>query len=550
MTLAVALANQGYRAFALPATRRFERALRDPAPAQRATLSRILEENATSTFGRAHGFARIRSVAEFRESVPPRDYNAYAGDVDRIAAGTPGVLTQDPVRFFEPTSGSSGASKLVPYTTGLLREFSAATVPWISDLLQHRPALRRGRAYWAISPPARRDARTAAGIPIGLEHDSDYFPPFVGALLDLVLSTPRELSRAPDIATCRYLTLRSLLAVPDLALVSVWSPSFLTLLASSLDEEFPRLLHDLERGTLSTSLDGELRATLMGAFPADPARAAALRRRFGRRAPDDLGALWDQLRVISCWTDGYAARAVASMQARFPKVEVQGKGLLATEGVVSIPWIAAEGSVAAVASHFLEFATPGSSEFLGVHELTSGSMYEVFLTTSGGFYRYRLKDLVRVEGWHHATPLLSFRGRVDRACDIAGEKLTPQFAERALDDALARSGAGPVGFAMLAPAWREPPHYGLYIECDAGTAERVATELERQLRASHHYDLCRALGQLDAVRAVPVLHGAATYERVCVARGQRAGAIKPASLDEHDGWEQEFVPGLQSTMTT
>src|SRR2546430_2972479 len=50
---------------------------------------------------------------------------------------------------------SSGATKLIPYTTALQREFQRAIRAWIADLFLHQPALLCGQAYWSISPVAQ-----------------------------------------------------------------------------------------------------------------------------------------------------------------------------------------------------------------------------------------------------------------------------------------------------------------------------------------------------------------------------------------------------------
>jgi hypothetical protein len=369
-----------------------------------------------------------------------------------------------------------------------------------------------------------------------MEHDSDFFPPLVRALLDRSLGVPRAVSRIPDLAACRRVTLRALLAMPELAMISVWSPSFLTLLASALDEEWDALLREMESGRLSADLTPELRGELQRALPARPELAAGLRRRFGRRAPGDLGAVWPRLALISCWADGHAARALEGMRRRFPRVEVQGKGLLATEGVVSIPLFHAEAPVAAVTSHYLEFLPAGDADAaLGVHELEPGATYEVVLTTGGGLYRYRLKDRVRVEGRLERTPTLRFVGRADRASDIAGEKLTPELVEHVLARAAAETGIHPP-FALLAPAWGEPPRYRLY----AQAAPDDAAAVERILLDAHHDGLCRALGQLNSIEGVAVTEGDRVYERVCTARGQRAGSIKPPALDAGAEWAEAF----------
>jgi hypothetical protein len=495
---------------------------------------RIVLANASTAFGRRHGFLDVRSVQDFRARVTIHEYEDLEQDILRTAEGIRRVLTTDPAICFELTGGTSGGNKLVPYTASLLREFSAATMPWIHDLMRHRPALRNGRAYWAVSPPARAAAMTRGGIPIGLDHDSDYFPSLVRTLLQPALGTPRALSRIPEVEAWRYVTLRALIAVPDLAFVSVWNPTFLTLLANALDALWERLLHDLDTGVLSVPLDPLLRHELNRALPADPRLASYLRRRFHRRVPEDLGELWPALALISCWTDAHAARALSGLRQRFPRVEVQGKGLLATEGVVSIPLFEAGGCVAAVTSHFLEFVPEDATDLaFGAEELETGRTYEVLLTTSGGLYRYRLKDLVRVEGFHHATPILRFQGRADRTSDLVGEKLTPVFVEHVLQRAERETGVEPA-FAMLAPvggADGSAARYELLVECSPDDADRLAAAVEASLNASHHYALCRRLGQLDPVHAVVVRDGAREYEKACLARGQRLGSIKPAALD-------------------
>jgi hypothetical protein len=162
------------------------------------------------------------------------------------------------------------------------------------------------------------------------------------------------------------------------------------------------------------------------------------------------------------------------------------------------------------------------------------------LTTSGGLYRYRLRDLVRVQGFYRATPMLSFVGRADCASDLAGEKLTPAFVERVLAEASRATGVRPA-FAMMAPTWGNPPRYQLYVEADDLSTLCFTNAVERLLMESHHYALCRVLGQLDPVQGVFVRDGARVYEQARVARGLRAGAVKPVALDTALGWGDAFA---------
>src|SRR5207302_11192599 len=99
-----------------PILERFAAAAKDPEAAQRARLAELLKANAESEYGRRFGFASIRTADEFRSRVPAIDFEAIAGDVDRIANGAQGILTREPVLRFVKTSGTTGASKKIPVT--------------------------------------------------------------------------------------------------------------------------------------------------------------------------------------------------------------------------------------------------------------------------------------------------------------------------------------------------------------------------------------------------------------------------------------------------
>ena len=102
----------------------------------------------------------------------------------------------------------------------------------------------------------------------------------------------------------------------------------------------------------------------------------------------------------------------------FPQVEIQPKGLLATEAIVSIPLLDSPAPALAVRSHFFEFA---AVDFVGggivdsrrprlAHELECGGRYQILVTTAGGLYRYCLGDEVEVVGSSDQCPLLRFLG--------------------------------------------------------------------------------------------------------------------------------------------
>ena len=499
------LANLAWAASAVPAYLAFRRALRNPAAAQRRWLADHLRRNATSAFAREHGLSASTDLADFRRRVPVRNYDALAPWIERVRLGETCVLTAGPVERLMTSSGSTAAVKLLPQTRQLRREFDAAIGPWIVDLFRRAPGLTGGCAYWSITP-STPPPRIESAVPVGFEADDAAYLGGVRAwLVNRVMAVPGCVARVADADAFFAATGRHLLARRDLALVSVWHPSFLSLLLGRVRRDWDALLDGL------------------------PARR---RRELSGVEAGDWRAVWPRLRLVSAWADAAADGPAAALMEALPGVAFQPKGLLATEGCVTVPF--AGRHPLAVRSHLFEFESD-AGDVLGAADLQGGGEYGVVLTTGGGLWRYRLGDRVGVDGFVGRTPSLRLLGRNDRVADRFGEKLSDGFVTAVLSRLLP---ARP--FALLAP---DVGRYALLLENPPAPPADLAGRLDAALRANPHYDHCRNLGQLAAARVVAVPPGA--YQRYAAwmqSTGMRLGDIKPASLTDRDGWER-FLTG-------
>ena len=517
----------------LPALARYRAALDHPWEAQERLLRRYLRDNADTAFGRAHGFSGIRSVTEYQLRVPLSSWADVAPWVDRIAAGEAGVLTRSPVRVLEPTAGST-TGKRIPYTDAIQGELRRAVGPWTLDLVRRDPGLALGRSYWAITP-ALRDATSEAvsAVRVGFEEDAEYLGGRFRRLVGATLAVPAALRAVPDVESFRYLTLRFLLQAADLVLVSVWHPSFLTLLLDALPRHWDRLLADVAEGRLSPPrpLSNGLGAALARGIRPNRRRAAQL----SALDPRDATRIWPRLRVVSCWGDAHAALHLPALRRALPGVRVQPKGLLATEACVSIPFGGEK--PLAIASHFFEFLEGERAR--RADELERGGVYSVVVTTGGGLYRYRLEDRVEVDGFVGRTPSLRFLGKEGHVSDLVGEKLREDFVAGALAHTFASLGMEP-RFALLAPA-PGPPGYALFLDLDGPVSPELTSNLERALQENGDYRYAVALGQLAPVQVVPVAGGLAAYLGRCQELGQRLGAVKPLALSPRTGWSVVFA---------
>ncbi len=526
MNLRASLTNLAWFAVNGHGYYRYQAALSRMREVQETILARYLRRNEDTVIGRRHDFSRIRSVRDYQARVPLSSYDDYSTYVERIAAGEQHVLTREPVKLFELSSGTTRAAKWIPYTASLQAEFRRAVAPWIFDLFRRNPSLLGGPAYWSITPVVRRPTDKSAAIPVGFEEDSAYLGGVFKRLVDASLAVPGAVRHIQDVDLFRRLTLLFLLKSPELRLISVWHPTFLALLLAPLRSYWDELLGDIERGF--RVLDPVIN------LPPDPRRA----RELSSIDPTDFFRLWPHLALISCWGDGHAEGHLAELRRLFPQAEIQSKGLIATEAFVSLPF--REQKPLAVTSHFFEFLDSDGGAHLP-WELEVGAVYSLVVTTGGGLYRYQLQDRVEVTGFLAQAPCLRFLGKEGRVSDLFGEKLSEGFVAEAIGRLLARVGIRP-RFAMLAPETKDgTPRYLLFLEAADEPPPDFSPALEAALRENPHYAYCVQIGQLAPAQVLRV--GGNAYDRY-VARlsehGQRLGDIKPSPLSPLSGWSDVF----------
>ena len=130
------------------------------------------------------------------------------------------------------------------------------------------------------------------------------------------------------------------------------------------------------------------------------------------------------LKLVSCWLHASSSQFNKELENILGNISIQPKGLLSTEGVVSIPIDNKNDPVLAITSHFYEFECQKSKNIYLTSELRKKEQYEVIISTGNGFMRYRTNDIIQVSGFIQKTPTIVFKGRKNRTSDLVGEKLT------------------------------------------------------------------------------------------------------------------------------
>ena len=471
---------------------------------QENKLKEILENNKNSLYGKKYNFNEIKTIEDFQKEVPLTTYEDYLPYIEKIKNGEEHILTYEKVKMFELTSGSTSASKLIPYTDSLKKEFQAGIKVWLYSLYKKYPSLKFGKSYWSITPKIDFQHKEKSLIPIGFEEDSEYFGNLEKHLIDSIFVNPKDIKNEKDMDRFYFKTLSALVAEENIRLFSFWSPSLLLLLIEYLEKNSEKILK-----TLKEKRKQEVRKYIEA---------------------KEYHKIWKNLILISCWGDTNSTEYLKKIREIFPNTIIQEKGLLATEGFISFPDAEKNLSKLSFYSHFFEFLSLDDNKIYNISEIEANKKYELIITTSGGLYRYCIGDIIEVISIENNVPYIKFAGRKGAVSDLFGEKLEESFLKNIMETYKQK-----IDFYMFAP---NKNHYILFIKTDK---KINVQDLENKLRENFHYDYCRKLGQLKAIKVFTLTgQPEKEYIQACQNKNQKLGNIKMIALSKESGWENIF----------
>jgi hypothetical protein len=325
----------------------------------------------------------------------------------------------------------------------------------------------------------------------------------------------------------------------NVRVVTAVNPSSLIALAKRLDSDAERLLDHMDKG-----LPPDAAGDPAEVFVPNPARARALREIWKGNGALTPNVVWPNLELILTWQGGASKFYLPHVTALWGDVAMRCLGLRASEGTFSIPLRDNDASgVLAVGGHVMEFlpadteVRAGAPTFLA-GQLEAGKLYRLIVTTSGGFYRYDMGDLVRVTGFRGRTPEVRFERRAGAVLSATGEKVTEDQVVSAMEVAAAN---GPLlnGFTLTYEILGSGvTRHVLALECTGGSdlsggrGKRLRARLEQLLsvfdfelmKNNIEYNAKRQDGRLGFPRAVLLTEG--SYDRL---RGRLAAEGRPES---------------------
>ncbi|MBZ5856892.1 GH3 auxin-responsive promoter family protein [Flavihumibacter profundi] len=100
--------------FAAYVVKQVKRAMQNAVSDQEAIFRDLLKTGTVTQFGKDHHFSDIKTIEEYRQAVPIRDYEAFKPYIDQIKEGKHNILWKGQPMYFAKTSGTTSGVKYIP----------------------------------------------------------------------------------------------------------------------------------------------------------------------------------------------------------------------------------------------------------------------------------------------------------------------------------------------------------------------------------------------------------------------------------------------------
>lgn len=473
---------------------------------QERLLLDLVRQAQETRFGREHGFAAIRTVLDYQERVPLREYEAFWREYWQPVFPTiRGATWPGPIPYYALSSGTtSGTTKYVPVSTAMLRSIRRGGMTGLALFLSTYPQVRAfdGRIFFlgGSTDMTRLDDGSFAGDMSGIG---------VREMLPIL----RPYTYPPT----------------ELALLSDWERKIQLLAERSVQQPI-------------TAITG-VPSWLLVLFD-------RLKRVTGKQT---IAEVWPMLRVVvhgGTKFDAYRAvfrKEIGSEQVHFLETYPASEAYIAVEDP---------------RYHLLRLIPDNGVfyEFVPVDELGQdtptrhtlanlepGVQYAVVLTTCAGLWGYVIGDTIRFE--KRDPPLLHFTGRTRYFLSAFGEHLISEEIEKAVAQAADATGAAVTDF-HVGPVFPADPsqagHHRYLIEFAQAPADlaRFAAEVDAVLsRLNEDYRAHRKGGlSLGGPEVWPVRRGG--FTEWMRAHGKLGGQHKLPRMDNTGTLSREIETWL------
>lgn len=499
------------------ALRHLDEVSRRAVSASEETLLKILKDNADTEYGKKYDFAGISSIDEYRKKVPFSNYDDYAPYIERmINNDEEDLITSYPVRHYALSSGSVGVPKHIPVTQATLDNYAIYGASILFGVMDEYFRNTTGKSYkdgFCLNTIEAPPMVTENGIPKG-PISGTCMRVFADHLLSFMTS-PAELVFPTESMDSKYLKLRFALANRKVTCMTSAFMTSLVDLMTWLESNWEEMCDDIEKGVIGESvmISPELRRKFEAMFEPDPKRADELREEFKKGFDEIVIRIWPDFQWLGAiGTGGFSQYTQKMRKYTGRNVPYSFLNYAASESLMAVARRTGEdGFVLLPDGGFYEFIPADADDdetTLTIDQLEEGKDYEIVVTNLSGFYRYRIKDVVRVKGFYNESPMVSFLYRKNQMISIAGEKTNEEALRWTIERFQDETGLLITDYSVYADTDSKPGRYVLLMEPDKEIDESKLQEYRDVAE--------KLLGQANPSFGQKIMNGTLGKTKLCI----------------------------------
>ena len=443
-------------------------------------LMKLLDENKDTEYGKRYDFAHIGSIAEYKEKVPLSVYDDYEPYIKRMVEDDEkNLLTVRPPKHYALSSGSVGVPKHIPVSEEELDIYSKYGTGLCFGVIDEYYRNTTGRSVkpgFGVNLIELKFQDTKHGVPKGAI--SGNIMKQVKDITKYILTSPWDIINPQGDMDLKYLRARFALERED---VTFLVGAFMTALVDTVDyirANWEMLCKDIYHGRIDSSIKipDEQRKVFEQLLCPSPERARKLVKEFRRGFDGILTRIWPDLQFVAgIGTGGFFTYSKKMRRYTGKNIPYNNLTYAASEGLFAAARHAGDTSyVLLPEGGFYEFIPANAdddSTTLTIDQLEEGEEYEIVVTNLSGFYRYRIKDVIRVTGFYNEAPMLQFIYRKSQMLSIQGEKTNEESVRWSIEQFMKDTKLVINDYSVYADTDSEPGHYVFLMEPDTKVPE-------------------------------------------------------------------------------
>eukprot|EP01095_Lingulamoeba_sp_RSL-Kostka_P008749 TRINITY_DN2967_c0_g1_i1.p1 TRINITY_DN2967_c0_g1~~TRINITY_DN2967_c0_g1_i1.p1 ORF type:complete len:627 (+),score=146.69 TRINITY_DN2967_c0_g1_i1:169-2049(+) len=463
-------------------------------------LKRFLLNSKDTEYGKKYNFKDIKTREEYQKQVPLSTYTNYKDYIQILHDSNPkdkNLLTSYPLKKLALTSGTSGSSKMLPFSSEQTKTFFLKGIAVLyKTILSHKGMTNLQKSCKIMFLPKFR--KSPSGVRIGPASSG---PEDSKKLLQLY-STPPEGYFIPTEKEGLYVHCLFALLDENLGMIEANFVSLIYYMFVKIEKSWEDFANDIENGEVSLSIDipADIREKLK--FKPNKKRADQIRKEFVEGNLKYIAnRIWKHLNILLAVDTGSFVHYSNKLNyyVDFSKVPVYSPLYAATEGLIGINLnIRKKEYILVPQAQFFEFREVFVDEkvdddyddnddddevekhynetILFIDQLEKGKYYEIIVTNFSGLYRYQIGDIIKVIKFYHNTPVIEFITRKHQLLNIRGEKTSEkQFLDAIENKSLKWNNHSLIDYTCIDyineddDLKKDTPHYSIYVELDSNT---------------------------------------------------------------------------------